>query len=1051
MQDLKTARVSFIIILHVFFSFRLFSQAYQFKTYGIDNGISQPYIYTINQDKNGYLWIGTGEGLCKFDGLSFRSFYTTDGIAENFITASYKDKSRNLWLGFNQGSVTFYDGKHFKSINTSGFAKSPVTAITGDEEGNVWCATQNDGIFRISKVFEVSVFKMEFDQENIFSLSFANKELLIVGTASGLKAYEMKGKEQKPKFLTVITGVPETPVKSITRKNNSTSFWIGTQDQGVFLITPVSGNKFKVATVAQGLDIQIPNIQAVYEDNQSNLWIATFGNGLYKLILSSNQLKYKEFLHLTEENGLGNNFIRSIYSDHEGNIWVGTYGSGIVHITDNYFTFYRNTSPANSNNVTSLVIDEQQKWFGLENGLLKIDLNSKKKRSFYNRANGFVDDRVTALYKADSNHIFIGTEKSGLFLMDITAGTFKKTDLSRDELCNSINVITGYGKILWVATKNGVFKVDQEKKITTHYTTETGLPHNNINYIYSDNREKILIGTHSNFLSSIDIKTDSIHNQKIYDATDLLTITGILKDKENTIWISTFGNGLFRITDKISRFNTDKGLASNYCYGLTDDGSGNIWVGHRGALSRFKLRKEIIEIFNKNEGITGDCNYNAFTKDLSGNAWFGTTDGYIRFDPHKDKKNTIPPIVNISNIKVNDKDIQYTKDIVLPYDDYKLRIDFIGISFKANSNILYQYKLEGFDADWSDKTKTSFVQYGKLSDGEYVFQLKAFNNDGVGNNVPLSIKIVIEKPFWKQWWFIILILALIFYIIYFYIKLRERNHRRFQAQLQKALNEKTREVIHQKEEIEKKNKDITDSIRYAKRIQDALLPEVKKLNTIFPESFIFFQPRDIVSGDFYWYERYGDKIIVACADATGHGVPGAFMSMIGSTLLKDITSRKEVTSPAFALAALDHEIKVLLKQNYGENENTQQDSVDLVICEIDIKTHFVRICSTKRSVFVSTSEGLKLLRKENTDSQQYETVDVQLSKGDTIYMFTDGYPDQFGGERGKKIKTANMKLMLDQIRTLPFDKQEMIVDRYFNRWKEGYDQVDDVLFIGIRL
>lgn len=1039
--------------LHTFFlllfSTSLFSQAYQFKSYNIDNGISQPYVYTVNQDKNGYLWIGTGEGLCKFDGISFRSFYSTDGIAENFITTSYKDNNRNLWFGFNQGSITVYDGKNFKSINTSGFAKSPVTSITSDDKGNIWCATQNDGIFRISRIFEVTVYKIEFDRENIYSIAFIKSNEMLVGTANGLKVYEMNGQDQKPKLLTSIAEIPETQIRTVVRKNNSTSFWIGTDDAGLFLLTPISNDKFKAVSVAEKMGIKLPGIQAIYEDPQSNLWIATFGNGVFKLFYSGSSMLYRDFLHLNADNGLGNNYIRSLFADHEGNVWAGTYGSGIVQITDNYFNFYRHTSTVYSNNVTSLLI-EKQKWFGLENGLLKIDLTTDQKWFFFNRNNGFVNDRVTALYRSDSTHIYIGTEASGVFLMDTHSNTFTSIKLSEDALCNSINCITGYNDILWIATKNGIFKIDRNKKISSHYTTETGLPHNNINYIYYDNKETLWLGTHSNFLSSINVKTDSITNRKIYDATDLLTINGILKDEKNNIWLSTFGNGVFKVNENVTRYTSEKGLASNYCYGIIQDGSGNIWIGHRSALSRFKVQKDIIDVFSKNEGITGDCNYNSFAKDADGNAWFGTTEGAIKFDPHKDKKNIIPPIVNISSIKINDKDLQYIKDINLPYDNYKIRIDFIGISFRANSNVYYQYKLEGYDADWSERTKTPFVQYGKLADGDYTFLLKAFNSDGISNLEPFSIHITIEKPFWKKWWFIVFVLATAFYCVYFYIKIRERNHRRFQAQLQKALNEKTKEVIVQKEEIEKKNKDITDSIRYAKRIQDALLPDVKKLNHYFPESFIFFQPRDIVSGDFYWYEKYGDKVIIACADATGHGVPGAFMSMIGSTLLKDITSRKGVTSPAFALALLDEEIKILLKQNDGDHDQTQ-DSVDIVICEIDQKTNFVRICSTRRSVFLVHNNELRLIKKENTDNQQYETVDMHLNKGDTIYMFTDGYPDQFGGEKGKKIKTSNMKMMLEQIRTLPFEKQEMIVDRYFNRWKEGYDQVDDVLFIALKI
>jgi ligand-binding sensor domain-containing protein/serine phosphatase RsbU (regulator of sigma subunit) len=1048
---LKAAiKVYITVILSLFLSFSVFPQAYQFKKYGVDNGISQPYIYTINQGKNGYLWLGTGEGLCKFDGISFKSFYTTDGIAENFVTTSHKDLNRNLWLGFNQGSVTFYDGKNFKSINTSGFSKSPVTCIVTDDKGNAWCATQNDGVFRISKNFEVSVFKIQFDQETIYSIAFIKNNQFLVGTSNGLKLYEISGSDQKPKFISIVSVIPETTIRCIVKKRNSTSCWIGTDDEGLFQLTPLPSNQFKATPVAQNLGIKLPNIQDIYEDNKSNLWVATFGNGLFKLSLSPNQNSFNEYLHLNEENGLGNNFIKCLYADHEGNMWAGTYGTGVVHITDNYFSFYKHKDEHFSNNVTSLLISEKEKWFGIENGLLKIDLNTKQKWFFYNNLNGFVNDKVTALYQLDSNILYLGTEKNGVYEMNIHKQSFTKIVLSNDELCKSINCITGYRNIIWVATKNGLFKVDINKKITTHYTTETGLPHNNINSIYFDKKQTIWVGTHSNFLSSVNLTTEEVKNTKIYDATDLLTVTGILEDSEKNIWVSTFGNGVFKIKDSIIRYTTEKGLLSNYCYGITEDGSGNIWTGHRGGLSRIKPQKGTIDIYNKNEGINGDCNYNAFERAYDGKAWFGTTDGAISFDPHKDKKNTVPPIINISSIKINDKDIAFAKEITLPYDNYKLRIDFIGVSFKTNSNIFYQYKLEGYDQDWSDKTKNSFVQYGKLTDGEYVFKLKAFNSDGFSNNIPLSFKIVIEAPFWKRWWFILLIIAAVFYSIYFYIKMRESRHRKFQAELQKSLNEKTREVIIQKEEIEKKNKDITDSIRYAKRIQDALLPEVKKLVTIFPESFIFFQPRDIVSGDFYWYEKYGDEVIIACADATGHGVPGAFMSMIGSTLLKDITSRKGVTSPSYALAILDEEIKMLLKQNEGESDNTN-DSVDLVICEINVKTNFVRICSTKRSIFVVHKNELKLLKKETTDNQQYETVDIQLDKGDIIYMFTDGYPDQFGGEKGKKIKTSNMRIMLEQVRTLPFDKQEMIIDRYFNRWKEGYEQVDDVLFMGIKL
>ncbi|HSH65614.1 MAG TPA: two-component regulator propeller domain-containing protein, partial [Bacteroidia bacterium] len=682
-------------------------------------------------------------------------------------------------------------------------------------------------------------------------------------------------------------------------------------------------------------------------------------------------------------------------------------------------------------------------------GLMKVNLSTPQKWQLFSAKNGFCDDKVTALFQVDSNSLIIGTEKQGLFRMDLNKNKFEKLNLTEDALSNSINSITGNKQFLWIATKNGIFKLNTDGKLQTHYTTETGLTHNNINHVYLDKANTLWISTHSNYISSIS-ENGTITNKKVYKGADLINITGIVKDQQNNLWIATFGNGVFKMdtNDSITLFSSD--LKSNYCYSIIDDGANNIWVGHRMGISRIK--SDAVKTYGKEDGITGDCNYNAFVKDANGNAWFGTTDDAIMFDPHKDKKNLTAPLVNITSLKMNDKFIDASKNIVLPYDEYKLRVDFIGVSFKANSRISYQYKLEGYDADWSDKTYSNFAQYGKLLEGEYTFLLRAYNNDGVSNSVPLSIHISIAPPVWKSPWFIILIIAGIIYAFYLIVKIRESNHRRFQAQLQKALNEKTREVIIQKEEIEKKNKDITDSIRYAKRIQDAILPDLEKLKRIIPLSFVFFQPRDIVSGDFYWFEQYDNKLIIVCADATGHGVPGAFMSMIGSTLLKDITSRPDILSPAETLNILNKEIKNLLRQNDDEIDHTH-DTVDIIICEINLDTFYLRMCSTRRSMFISINNELITFKKEkeNSDSIAYENRNIQLHKGDTLYMFTDGYPDQFGGEKSKKIKISNMKLMLEQIQTLPMNQQAMVVDRYFNRWKEGHEQVDDVLFIGLKL
>ncbi|HSH65004.1 MAG TPA: two-component regulator propeller domain-containing protein [Bacteroidia bacterium] len=293
---MKKAYIRFLNVLVFVLQMNcLFSQAYQFKNYGVDNGIAQPYVYTINQDKNGYLFIGTGDGMYKYDGVAFKAFNKEDGLAENFITSSYQDNSRNLWLGHYEGNVTYYDGKKFKIISTSKFSKSPVYGIVEDDKGYVWFATQNDGIFRINKDFEVEAFKVEFNDLYIFSLNFTKNGELLVGTSSGLMVYKLSGPNRRPTLVSTISSIPETKIQCIIKKNNSNSFWVGTEDRGLFLLTPSPNSKYTAKSIGENLPVEITNVQDVFEDAQSNLWIATFGNGVVKLILSPKTLLYTEY------------------------------------------------------------------------------------------------------------------------------------------------------------------------------------------------------------------------------------------------------------------------------------------------------------------------------------------------------------------------------------------------------------------------------------------------------------------------------------------------------------------------------------------------------------------------------------------------------------------------------------------------------------------------------------------------------------------------------------------------------------------------------------
>ncbi|MDK2979410.1 MAG: hypothetical protein PWP52_2124, partial [Bacteroidales bacterium] len=499
------------------------------------------------------------------------------------------------------------------------------------------------------------------------------------------------------------------------------------------------------------------------------------------------------------------------------------------------------------------------------------------------------------------------------------------------------------------------------------------------------------------------------------------------------------------------------GLKSNYCYSLIADDKGKVWVGHRLGMSSIDIHSDEVGILDKEKGITGDCNFNAVLKQEDGVILTGTTNGLVRYDCSKDKENTLPPKVAINEILFSDEPVDFSTPINLPYQIHKLRISYVGLSYSNPDGVTYQYKLDGYDLDWSESTTSREAYYPRVEDGNYTFLLKACNADGYCIEKPLEVQISIRPPFWKTWWFITLAILIVVGAVYFIIKYREQKQKQLQEYLEKELDARTKEVVQQKEILEIKNRDITDSINYAQRIQSSILPSIKTINDNFSGAFVYFRPRDIVSGDFYWYDKVNnDKFLIVCADSTGHGVPGAFMSMIGTTLIKDICLRSNVDSPSEVLKRLDKELQGTLNQNVeAERAN---DGMDIIVCEIDVNTHYMRFSSAMRPLILYKNQELQYVRGNKASiggdpkaEKQFENIGFQLNKGDIVYMFSDGYSDQFGGPRGKKFKMDRVKNMLADVCDKPIEEQQEYIAKTFDEWRGRLQQVDDVLFMGVKI
>jgi serine phosphatase RsbU (regulator of sigma subunit) len=344
-----------------------------------------------------------------------------------------------------------------------------------------------------------------------------------------------------------------------------------------------------------------------------------------------------------------------------------------------------------------------------------------------------------------------------------------------------------------------------------------------------------------------------------------------------------------------------------------------------------------------------------------------------------------------------------------------------------------------------------------LSDGKYRFNMVSVNENGLTQDNPVSFELIINRPWWRTWWAILTEILLVAGTVIVIIRERDKAQKKIQEYLETELAARTSVVMKQKGEIELQNIEITDSINYAKRIQTSILPDISKLKESFNDAFILFQPRDIVSGDFYWFDKIDDeKFVLVCADSTGHGVPGAFMSMIGSTLLQDIVSRMKITKPSEILTLLNRQIFSTLNQN--AELGVSNDGMDMVVCEFNVKTRHLRFASAMRPVIIIVAGDSFYIKGnrssvggESVNEKYFDDQEYYLQEGDTIYLFSDGLPDQFGGPEGKKMKIARLKRIIEQVSRLPMDQQKETLSKYYIDWRGGYDQVDDILLMGVKV
>jgi serine phosphatase RsbU (regulator of sigma subunit) len=453
------------------------------------------------------------------------------------------------------------------------------------------------------------------------------------------------------------------------------------------------------------------------------------------------------------------------------------------------------------------------------------------------------------------------------------------------------------------------------------------------------------------------------------------------------------------------------------------------------------------------------------TIQMPSTAWILNQQSLTRYDMSYPLDTSAPYAALITRVRFAGDSFDYyypEKPIEVVYAKNSVAFRFAAPYFKYDKSSVYRYMLIGYDTSWSEPTAKPEKEYTNLHEGTYTFMVQAANPYHMESEEARFTFTILPPWYRTVWAYTIYVIAFILFV-FLAIRVSARRLRQQKEKLEQIVKERTAEVVEQKHQIEKQKVDleeaytgIQDSIVYSQRIQNAILPTVEEIKRIVPESFVLFFPRDIVSGDFYWFAGKNGLKFIACVDCTGHGVPGALMSMVGNTLLNQIILEKNITAPDQILNNLHEGVRHALKQDAGGDT---RDGMDLSLIVIDEQKRVMHYAGANRNLWIIRNGALletkankfPIAGDQREEERRFTAHTIPLLKNDVVYMTTDGYADQFGGPRGKKFMVKQLTRLLLEIHGNPMAEQKQILEKSFSTWKGSNEQVDDVLVIGIRI
>ncbi|MCD6067069.1 MAG: rsbU 6 [Bacteroidetes bacterium] len=1106
-------RILFILIpLLLFCSIsRLHAQTIKFRSIGTDQGLSVGFVQCVIQDSKGFMWFGTQDGLNKYDGYEMKVFRNNpkdkSSLSNNDILTIYEDKSGTLWIGTNGGGLEEYDPalnkfKHHQNApgNNNSLPNNIVRCIYEDKQFNLWIGTEY-GLARYDRKTEKFV-NYHYDEKNknslsgnsVYAITESGNGMLWIGTQDGgLSSFvpnlnQFQFYDVPPEFL--YKGKMEYMNQYRKRINSLFPLADGTMlvgtgggGLGVFDLKTSKYNSFTMFVSADSPEIIAENnrIWSIAKSRSDEVWIAAFGGGLiqYDIKTGNYVLHQKQKDDITS---LNSNDVYNVFVDSEDNVWCGTQNGG-VNVFFRYSAKFRHYETSGhseiplANKFIFAILQDRNGlvWLGTDGGgVISLDLKKNVSVPRNEIINNGKDKWVLSLLEDADGDIWAGTYGSGLYHYNSKSAKTESLLDNDPAFATILCLYESKNGDIWIGTfGGGLFNYNKYAKSLTRYTSENGLPNDVVYSVFEDSKNNLWIGTEGGGacmkkVSDMNTASKAFTYFAKKDPQHTLSSDKVFcfyEDKAQNIWIGT-SNGLNKVENSsgnILSYHESEGLPNGNIYGIVPDAKGNLWMTTNKGLSRFNPNVENIEgsafkNFDLKDGLQGmEFNQGAYYKAKNGDIFIGGENGLNIFNPSNIKDNPHVPPVYITSYKRFGKEVLFDSTITdkrfieLDYRDNSLSLDFVALDYLMPSENKFQYMLEGVDEKWSVPSTFRHATYTQLDGGEYVLKIKASNSDGIWNETPLEIHIRVNPPWWKTKWFYTLSVILITAGVFGFIRYRTAAIKKENRILENKVAERTHE-------LNQKNQDILSSIQYAKRIQEAILPPRSSIFSKLPDMFILYKPKDIVSGDFYWFAEKGGLKIFATVDCTGHGVPGAFMSMIGHNLINQIVNERGVIDPGYILTQLHLGVQAALKQGVSEEVRTA-DGMDVAVVSINTETREVKYAGANRSLVIINASGeldkidankFPIGGSQLDMDRVFTTHSKTLNKRDTIYMSTDGYADQFGGEKGKKYMVKRFHEYLCSIQEFPMQTQGDLLGENIENWRGDYEQVDDILLVGIR-